>query len=81
MATRNNSIFVPDGKNAIHDRIEHEPGGGKALLDPTDIALLLPDHQSGLCQNVKDIAVAELRANVTARARAPSSRSARCPRH
>ena len=41
-----------------------DPGGGKALLDPTDTALLLLDHPSGLFQNVKDIAVAELRANV-----------------
>jgi len=33
MNHRSNSIFVPDGKNAIHDGIEHEPGGGQALLD------------------------------------------------
>src|SRR5215475_3774003 len=64
-----NSIFVPDGKNAIHDGIEHDAGGGKALLDSTDTVLLLLDHQSGLFQNVKDIPVAELRANVTALAR------------
>ena len=69
MATRTNSIFVPDGKNSIHDGIEHDPGGGKALLDPTDTVLLLLDHQSGLFQNVKDISVAELRANVTALAK------------
>jgi len=67
MATAN--IFKPDGKNAIHDGIEHEPSGGKALLDPTDTLLLLLDHQSGLFQNVKDIPVAELRANVTALAK------------
>jgi hypothetical protein len=36
MATRTNAIFVPDGENAIHDGIEHESGGGKALLDPTE---------------------------------------------
>lgn len=57
------AIFESDGKNAIHDGIEHEPGGGKALLDPTDTAILLLDHQSGLFQTVKDISVAELRAN------------------
>src|ERR671918_1552805 len=57
------AIFEPDGKNAIHDGIEHEPGGGKGLLDPTDTALLLLDHQAGLFQVVKDISVAELRAN------------------
>jgi nicotinamidase-related amidase len=64
-----NNIFKPDGKNAIHDGIEHAPGGGKALLDPTDTLFLLLDHQSGLFQNVKDIAVAELRANTTALAK------------
>src|SRR5262249_10770224 len=65
MAAASKSVFKPDGKNAIHDGIEHEPGGGKALLDPTDTALLLLDHQSGLFQTVKDISVAELRTNTT----------------
>lgn len=68
----NNSIellFKPDGKNAIHDGIEHGSGGGRALIDPTDTVLLLLDHQSGLFQNVKDISVAELRANTTALAK------------
>jgi nicotinamidase-related amidase len=69
MATGNQSIFEPDGKNTIHDGIEHAPGGGKALFDPTDTLLLLLDHQSGLFQNVKDITVAELRANTTALAK------------
>ena len=69
MITGNGSIFKPDGKNAIHDGIEHEPSGGKALLDPTDTVFLLLDHQSGLFQNVKDITVAELRANTTALAK------------
>ncbi len=59
------AIFEPDGKNAIHDGVEHEPGGGKGLLDPTDAVLLLLDHQAGLFQSVKDISVAELRANTT----------------
>jgi nicotinamidase-related amidase len=59
------AIFEPDGKNAIHDGVEHEPGGGKGLLDPTDTALLLLDHQAGLFQTVRDISVAELRANTT----------------
>ena len=44
-------------------------GGGKALLNVDDTALLLLDHQSGLFQTVKDITVAELRANVMALAR------------
>jgi hypothetical protein len=53
----------------IHDGIEHEPSGGKALLDPTDTVFSLLDHQSGLFQNAKDITVAELRANTTALAK------------
>ena len=57
------AIFEPDGKNAIHDGVEHEPGGGKGLLDPTDTVFLLLDHQAGLFQTVKDISIAELRAN------------------
>src|SRR5215470_957982 len=69
MAKLTTSIFKPDGKNAIHDGIEHEPGGGAALFDPTDVALLLLDHQSGLFQNVKDIGVTELRFNVAALAK------------
>ena len=40
-------------------------GGGQALLDPSDTVILLLDHQSGLFQTVKDIGVAELRANTT----------------
>jgi nicotinamidase-related amidase len=59
------AIFERDGKNAIHDGVEHEPGGGKGLLDPTDTVFLLLDHQAGLFQTVKDISVAELRANTT----------------
>ena len=59
------AIFEPDGKNEIHDGIKHAPGGGKGLLDPTDTALLLLDHQAGLFQTVKDISVAQLRTNTT----------------
>jgi nicotinamidase-related amidase len=44
-------------------------GGGKALIDPADTVLLLLDHQTGLFQTVKDISVAQLRANTTALAR------------
>jgi nicotinamidase-related amidase len=69
MAKLTTPIFKPDGKNAIHDGVEHEPGGGKALLDPTDTAFLFLDHQSGLFQTVKDISVHELRANTTALAK------------
>ena len=44
-------------------------GGGKALMNTDDVALLLLDHQTGLFQTVKDVTVAELRANVMALAR------------
>jgi nicotinamidase-related amidase len=37
--------------------------GGKVLLDPKDAMVLLLDHQTGLFQTVKDIPIAELRAN------------------
>src|SRR5690348_3116691 len=39
-------------------------GGGAALLDTSDVVILLLDHQSGLFQTVKDISVTELRTNV-----------------
>ena len=35
----------------------------KVLLDPSDTVVLLLDHQTGLFQTVKDIPVADLRAN------------------
>jgi nicotinamidase-related amidase len=44
-------------------------GGGQALIDPSDTVLLLLDHQAGLFQTVKDISVAELRANTMALAK------------
>lgn len=44
-------------------------GGGAMLLDPSDTVVLLLDHQSGLFQTVKDIAVADLRRNVAMIAR------------
>lgn len=59
------AIFESDGKNEIHDEIKHAPGGGKGLLDPTDTALLLLDHQAGLFQTVKDISIDQLRTNTT----------------
>jgi nicotinamidase-related amidase len=40
-------------------------GGGAALIDPSDTVILLLDHQAGLFQTVKDISIAELRANTT----------------
>src|SRR5262245_38166775 len=44
-------------------------GGGQALINPDDTVLLLLDHQTGLFQTVKDLGVAELRANTTALAK------------
>lgn len=38
-------------------------GGGQALIDPSDTVILLLDHQAGLLQTVKDVPIAELRAN------------------
>lgn len=40
-----------------------QSGGGQALLNPSDTLLLLLDHQAGLFQTVKDIAVDDLRRN------------------
>lgn len=39
------------------------------LIDPTDAAFVLLDHQSGLLQTIKDIGIGELRANTTMLAR------------
>jgi len=44
-------------------------GGGQALLDAADAAVLLLDHQSGLLQTVRDIEISELRANVASLAK------------
>jgi nicotinamidase-related amidase len=41
-------------------------GGGTALMNADDVAFLLLDHQTGLFHTVKDITIAELRANVMA---------------
>jgi nicotinamidase-related amidase len=49
--------------NGIQDGIPHAAGGGDALMRLDDVVMLLLDHQSGLFQVVKDIPVAELRAN------------------
>ena len=48
----------PTGTSSVLPR-----GGGAALLDSSDTVILLLDHQTGLFQTVKDISVAELRAN------------------
>jgi nicotinamidase-related amidase len=58
--------------NTIQDGIRHSPDGGMALLNAADTVLLLLDHQSGLFQTVKDISIAELRANTAALAKLAS---------
>jgi nicotinamidase-related amidase len=60
---------APENTNVIQDGIRHSPDGGMALLNAADTLLLLLDHQSGLFQTVKDIGVAELRANTSALAK------------
>jgi nicotinamidase-related amidase len=49
---------APAGKSSVLPT-----GGGQALFDTSDVAILLLDHQSGLFQTVKDIGIAELRSN------------------
>lgn len=44
-------------------------GGGAALLDPSDAVIVLLDHQTGLFQTVKDVPIADLRANTVLLAR------------
>jgi nicotinamidase-related amidase len=44
-------------------------GGGQALLNPSDTLILLLDHQTGLFQTVKDIAVDDLRRDTVMLAR------------
>src|SRR5687768_11779386 len=60
------SSATPRGANVL------PTGGGQALLDPRDSVLLLLDHQTGLFQTVKDIAVSDLRANTAMLARLAS---------
>ena len=38
--------------NSIYNRIEYEPDGGKALINPADTLLLLLDHQAGTGRQV-----------------------------
>ena len=59
------SRLRPDGPRAATSSSVLPTGGGQALLDPSDTVILLLDHQAGLFQTVKDIGVAELRANTT----------------
>lgn len=62
-ASNSNGANNTQSSNGIRDGIPHAPGGGDALLRLDDVAFLLLDHQAGLFQVVKDIGIAELRAN------------------
>ena len=68
MSTASKNIFRTQATNAAPSSVLPS-GGGQALLDTSDTVLLLLDHQAGLFQTVKDISVAELRANTAVLAR------------
>lgn len=53
----------------MSDRQNFIGSSTRALIDPDDSVLVLLDHQAGLLQTVKDISIAELRANTTMLAR------------
>src|SRR5688500_19994582 len=53
----------------MSDRQNFVGSSTHALIDPDDSVFVLLDHQAGLFQTVKDISVAELRANTTMLAR------------
>ena len=53
----------------MSDRQDFGGSSTRALIDPDDSVLVLLDHQAGLLQTVKDISIAELRANTTMLAR------------
>jgi nicotinamidase-related amidase len=61
--------LVDPKTNSITDGLPHSPEGGKALMNPNDVVILLLDHQSGLFQVVKDIGIYDLRSNVAALAK------------
>ena len=56
---------MSDGKQSTSSMTKQT----RALLDPDDSVLVLLDHQAGLFQTVKDISIAELRANTAMLAR------------
>ena len=69
VSSSGNGSPAANKSNSIQDGIPHAPGGGEALMRLDDAVILLLDHQSGLFQVVKDIPVAELRANTIMLAR------------
>jgi len=59
------SFWCPTVRTRFHDGIEHEPGGGKALLDPR-IRFSCSTTSPVCSKTLKTFPVAELRANVAA---------------
>lgn len=57
--------FIDAGAATPIQGLSRQPSAAaaQALLDPGDAVVLLLDHQTGLFQTVKDISVADLRAN------------------
>jgi nicotinamidase-related amidase len=68
MSTASKNIFRAQDTAAVPSSVLPS-GGGQALLDTSDAVLLLLDHQAGLFQTIKDISIAELRANTAVLAR------------
>jgi nicotinamidase-related amidase len=68
MSTASKNVFRAQDTTAVPSSVLPS-GGGQALLDTSDAVLLLLDHQPGLFQTVKDISIAELRANTAVLAR------------
>jgi nicotinamidase-related amidase len=64
-ALAGNAAISSDSAAPLPGRTDAAPTGGAGgpLLDPADTVLCLLDHQTGLFQTVKDIAVRDLRAN------------------
>jgi nicotinamidase-related amidase len=64
LATAAAIAIASPGPNAFAQSSSVLPsGGGAALIDTSDVVMLLLDHQAGLFQTVKDITVTELRNN------------------
>jgi nicotinamidase-related amidase len=64
---------VNDSANAQQQSaVSSKADAGAVLINPADTVILLLDHQSGLFQTVKDISLAELRANTVILAKVAS---------
>jgi nicotinamidase-related amidase len=59
----NDATAQPPQRQPVPVKPQQGPTAANVLLDPKDTLVLLLDHQTGLFQTVKDIPIAELRAN------------------